>query len=350
MRRIKTILIAILTSWISLSSQDRSASDFTSYSLEVFPLHNITQLDVRAKHAQVDLVNWDKDSISVEASIEIYSDKPNLAKEMMNEIKLKTVGYSNTLLVKTSLVKDFNRTIPYKIKYTIFFPKKLGLRIENMHGRVNLEGVHGGVFANISYCDIQFGKISADTSKSVNHINLLHCNGIIKSLGSSDIEINNSTIEIQEADHINAITKYSLLKIGRIKDYQGSSQVDNIKIKAGDFVTINSNNSIINVQNFTQKALFEGHKGSLMVSHSGGSFRELTINNEETPTTVKIDSNTSYLLNGEVFNGKFTHTHKDQLKVVTDLNKIGFSGVVGKDPNTQRKVIIFNKNQKVEFN
>ncbi|MGQ1787207.1 MULTISPECIES: hypothetical protein [unclassified Saccharicrinis] len=350
MLKIKTISIAILTSWISISSQTKLESDFKSYSLEVFPLHDIKKLDVRAKHAQVNLLNWDKDSISVETSIEILSNKPNISKEMLEEIKIETVEYSNVLLIKTSLVDDFNRTIPYQIEYTIFYPKKLELRIENNHGRVDIDHVEGGVLADISYCDINFKNFSQDTGAIINHINLLHCKGKMNHLGSANIEFKNSTVNIQDATEIHASTSYCLLNIDHVKNYQANSTVDNIKIGACDNVSMFSENSVIQINKFKHKALFECSKGILNISNPELNFRELTINNDGTPTTVVLNSDANYIINGDVSNGKFIHKHRDQLKIIKDQDKISFNGVVGNNPNPNTKIIIFNKNQKVKFN
>ena len=333
-----------------MSSQTHLTTDFKDYSLEIFPLRNIKKLDVRAKHATINLLNWDKDSISIETSIEILTDKPNLSKEMLKEIKVKTVSYANTLQVKTTLANDFNRTIPYKIKYNIFYPKYIVLRVENNHGGVNIGDVEGGTFANISYCDINFKNLQQETDSISNNINLLHCKGEISDLGSAIIQVKNSSVNILNANNINLTSEYSLITLDKASSLKSTSNVDNLKIGTCESITINTNNSIVGLNNFDTKGLFECTQGSLHILNTSEKFKELIINNHQTPTKIHINNNSSYTINGELLNGKFSHPQTNNIQIIKDQNNISVSGEVENSSNTNAKVIIFNRDENIVFN
>ena len=349
---LKYIILLIFLSVVlsPVSSQTHISDDFREYTLEIFPIANIKKLDIRAKHAQINLLNWEKDSISVETSIEILSDKPNLSKEMLEEVTIRKASYANTLLVKTNFIEEFNRTIPYKITYNIFYPKKLAVRIENSHGLVNIGNVEGGVFADISYCDISFNDFSQVVDSLPNNINLTHCTGKINHLGSSTLKIENSSIEVLDATNINASTAYSFLSFEKVYDYVGNSRVDNIKFNLTDNISLTSDNSIIELGNFNAKAHFECKKGSLKILNSNVDFRELTLNNTATETQVHLNENSSYSINGEIINGVFSHTQTNKIQIIKDLDNTSVSGEVGNIPSSTTKVIIFNRNQNIVFN
>ncbi|WP_066631957.1 hypothetical protein [Labilibacter marinus] len=334
---------------LPISGQTRLTTDFKDYTFEVFPLGDIKRLDIRAKHAQINLLNWDKDSISVETSIEIISTKPNISKEMLEEVYVKKVRYGNTLQVKTTFIKEFNRTIPYKISYNIFYPKKLALRIDNEHGDVNIGEVEGGVDANIGYCNLNIKNINQINDSIPNQLKIIHCKGKINHLGTANLNISNSNIDIIKGKYISAITEYSLLNFNTIYHYQGESMVDNLEINKLDSIKLKSDNSIIKLHYFSTKGFFECKNGSLNIQDSDAYFSELVVNNNQTLTEIHLNSASSYSINGEVINGSFTHPKSENIQIIKDLENVSISGEVGNDASSKTKVIIFNRNESIEF-
>ncbi len=346
----KTIIILLLfIHSLTLNSQTVISTKFKRYTFEAFALNNINKLDIRAKHAEINLLNWDKDSISVETNIEILSDKPNLSEEMLEEVKINVVGYENTLQVKTSYIKDFNRTIPYTIKYTIFYPDSLALRIENEHGKVNVGNVLGGTYANISHCDIFFKGLNPINDSIENHIVLNQCNGKINQVGNTHLQVKNSVIEILKAEHIQVQSSYNQLQINQCESFNGHSEVDLISISNIDSVEINSQNSILSIGNFTKKAKLNCTGGSVDILNSSVDFNELTISNHQTKTQIQLNPSCSYILNGEVINGKLIHNSGNNLEIFTENLNQSFSGDVGFNPDTKSKVIIFNRDENIIF-
>ncbi len=349
MFRYKIIVALLLCSGTSLWSQTHTNSDFTNYTFEEYPLGNVRKLDVRSKHAQINLHNWNKDSISIETNIEILSDKPNLSSEMLKEINISTVFYANTLQLKTSLATDFNRTIPYKITYTIYYPKQLRLNIENSHGSVNIAQVQGGVVADISYCDIDFDDFTPRIDSLNNHIKLLHCKGKINNLKSALIQIENSDIDILRAKNIKGSTAYSIVKLDTVSAYNTSSNVDNLKITSCQTINLQAINSMVEVNDFGTDALFECNKGKLTISKLMGNFQRLRVNNNQCPTQIQLNPNIAYSINGDIENGSFYHPQIESLQIIKDNTNISISGVVGNIPSTDAKIIVFNRDANIEF-
>lgn len=349
MYKLKIIVAILFFAVTSMWSQTRNISDFSDHAFEVFPLGKVRKLDLRSNHAQISLRNWDKDSISVETNIRILSDKPNLSAEMLKEISITTVSYANTLQVKTSLANDFNRTIPYAITYTIHYPKKLALHIENSHGTVNIGQVQGGVVADISYCDIDFDDFAPKIDSVNNHIKLLHCKGKINNLESAFIQIENSSLDILMAKNLKGSTAYSMIKLDAVSDYSATSNVDNLRIKSCQTINLQANSSMVDVANFGTDALFECDKGKLTVSKLRGSFQRLRVKNQQCPTQIQLNPNSSYSINGDIENGSFYHPQIDSLQVIKDGNNISISGEVGSAAGNGAKVIVFNQDANIEF-
>ncbi len=349
MTRLKIVILLISFCIISVSSQIRITTDFKDYRQEFFKLNNINHLNVIGKHAEINLQNWDKDSINVETTIEILSDKPNLSKELLEEIEIRIVQYQNSLLVKTNLDPDFSSTIPYKIIYNIFFPKKLRLSLENSHGSVKIAEVQGGTNAVLSYCDITINNLNTLNDSVKNSLLLSYCKGTLNLIGSSELNINNSELKIIEAKNININSEYSNLKIQKTNNLNGNSNIDNLKLGEVGKIKLQAFNSSIELDNFRDSALFECKKGQLKILNSPEHFKLLTVNNKNTKTKIHLNSNASYTINGEIYNGSILHPRINRLKIIKENNKSSFSGDIGVKPESESKVIIFNTNQNIEF-
>ncbi len=347
--KIKILFSLFIFLCLKSYSQTKISTDFKNYSLEIFESSNIKNLDIRGNHAQINLLNWDKDSISVETSIEILSDKPNLSKEMLDEIKIKVVTYGNTLQVKTTTPNDFNRTIPYDIIYNIFYPKEISLQLKNSNGIVNLADILGNISAELDYCNINFKNQSFDNDSILNNIELNYCKGDINSFGNGKLVINNSKINIHSASNLNLYSNYNIINIDEVKYLKGVSKIDNIKINNCYEIELKSDQSVINIQQIGVNNLFECNKGVLNINNTSSALKKLTINNSSTKTTVKVNDLVSYIINGEIYRGKLLHPQINKLQVIKETEKISFSGVIGNNPQSDTKVIIFNTNQNVEF-
>ncbi len=347
--KVKILFSLIILLSLNSYSQTKISTDFKEYSLEIFKSENIKNLDIRGNHAQINLLNWDKDSISVETSIEILSDKPNLSKEMLDEIRIKVVTYGNTLQVKTTTTEDFNRTIPYNVIYNIFYPVGMSLQLKNSNGEVNIANISGITNLKLDYCDFNIKNLSFENDSTINTVELNYSQGSINSFGKGKLIANNSKINIHSAVDVELISNYNILSIDNIEHLKGESKIDNLKINQCADIKLKSTQSIVNIQQLKLDGLFEGSKGSLNIGNTSNELKKLTINNQNTKTSLKINELVSYTINGEIYKGKLIHPQINSLQLVKETDKVSFNGVIGNNLQSDTKVIIFNTNQNVEF-
>jgi hypothetical protein len=345
----RSIFLLFITISLQLSSQTKLRTDFKDYTFSILSTSNVKYLDVQTQHAQVNLLNWDKDSVSVETTIEVISNKPNLAKEMLDEIQVSTKRYLNSIQVKTGLSKNFSSTIPYKITYTIFHPKHLSLNIDNTHGIVKISEVQGGTTANLAYCDVTIKNLKCKNDSIENTIELKYCKGKINKIGNTSLGIKNSEVEIVSAKKISINSEYTILSVNKIATYTGNSLYDQIQLGQLDSININCNTSNLIVKGFNSYAKFRCIKGQLNIKNSGDLFSQLIIDNKNTETNIHLSANASYTLHGEIENGNFSHPKLNNFQQIKEGIKTSVSGEVGNSNTTAGNVIIFNQNQNINF-
>ncbi len=346
---IYTTLLLFFT-FTSVICQTHITTSFKDYKLDTFNSKKISLLEIKGQHADINILNWDKDSISVETSVEILSDKENLSAELLKKINTSTIKTANTIRVQTKISDDFQSTIPYKITYNIFCPSKIHLRIKNSYGMVNAANFNAGIIADISYCSIKFQNMSNLNSTKKNQINLSFCKGEIKNVGSGKLDIKNSEVVFSNADSINCNSSYSKLSFMNTLSYTGISSIDKVSIGTVKNIHLEASNTIAKINLFTNSAFIDFTNGKLDIKNTSENFKKLTITGNQTPVSIVVNKKASYTINGEIKVGKLLHPNLKSISVIQDGITSSFTGEINNpETNTLSQIIIFNQKQNVEF-
>lgn len=233
--------------------------------------------------------------------------------------------------------------------YNIFCPKEISLQIKNSNGQVNIAEITGKIDAKLDYCQLNIKNLSIDNDSISNNIELNYCKGTINKFGYGKIVINNSTIQIPSANLIDLTSNYSIIEINKIDKLKSVSKIDNLKIGNSAQTELRSNSSTIQIAQIGTESLFECTNGNLTINNSSNDLKKLTINNNNTHTSVKLNELVSYTINGEISKGKLIHPYLNKIQLVKEIEKVSFNGVIGNNPQSDSKVIVFNTNQNVEF-
>lgn len=349
MRLILFIILALSTNLSLVKAQDENLVDTCNYALDVFPSNDIKELNIKTLHAKINIHNWDKESISVESTVKILTPKIIVAEELLDLIEVKTTDTKKAINVTTNLSKDFSSTVPYEIIHNIFVPEHIILNITNHHGNIVIPKTTNGVNLKLNYCSLIVNDILAEDAETKNYLNLKFCKADINELGNASINSNSSEILITNSDSILLNSEYSNITISDNKKLDGNSNIDKIHITKTDNIVLVGKYSHINVDYFNYSGKFELEVGSLNINGSSDNFNSLLISNNNTPTNIKMNSSSSYFINGEVKDAKISHPDISQLNLIKEYNKTSFSGVIGANQNTTSKVIVFNKNKNITF-
>ncbi len=345
---IYTILLFLLCG--TIIGQTTDTDPFKDYQFETYNSANIKALNIITQHATVNILNWEKDSISIETTAEVLSDKENLSAELLENINTSIRKSSSSIKVQTTLSGDFNYTTPYSIVYNIFCPKQILIRIKNEYGTVNAADFKNGFNADLNYCDIKIQDVS-DSTNTKNNINLTFCKGAFKDVGSAVLNIKNSEISFSNASDIQCNSAYSKTTFNHLISYVGTSNIDKIYIDKVDSIHLTATNTLSRINTFTQTAFFEFEKGKLDIISTSPEFKKLTINGNQTAVSIAINKNASYLINGEIKFGKLIHPKLNSIQVIEDGFASSFNGEIN-NPGQNKplsQVIVFNQKQNVEF-
>ncbi|WP_282035986.1 hypothetical protein [Saccharicrinis aurantiacus] len=349
MRLILFIILALTINLSLVKAQNENIVDTCNYALDVYSSEGIKELNIKSLHAKINIHNWDKETVSVESTVKILTPKLIVAEELLALIEVEAKNTKDAINIITTLSKDFSSTVPYEITHNIFVPEHVAFNITNNHGNVVIPKTTSGVNLKLNYCSLIVNDIQAELAETKNYLNLKFCKADINLLGNASINSNSSEILITKCDSILLKSEYSNISILDNRKLDGDTNLDKIQIDKTDNIILLGKYSAIKLDYFSTDGKIELEEGKLNINGSSNNFSSLLISNNNTPTSIKLNPSASYIINGEVKDAKINHPNTSDLDLIKDNNKTSFSGVIGDNPNTNSRVIVFNKNKDITF-
>ncbi len=349
--RLKAIaLFTILICTLTVLGQNTINTDTCNYTFDVYKTNTINSLTIKSLHTDINVYNWEKDSISIESTVKILSKKQVVVEELLGLIKVNNYVGKSGLVVNTRLDPEFASTVPYHIVINVFIPKHKKLFIKNSHGKVALPTIDGSVDLQLNYCDVKINDIRCENQEQKNNLKLSFCKGSIINMGDAALVSNSSEITIKNSETLSLLSEYSTLIFQKNVTLEGSSNMDKVKIETSNNINIKGNNSYIDIENIENNAQFELIKGQLQISNTSKKINTLQVSNKNTITNIHLNPYLPFIIHGEIENGEITHAYGNHITVMRESNKVSFSGTIG-DTSSQpaAKVILFNEGQSINL-
>ena len=162
-----------------------------------FKINTSTTVEVTNKYGRIQIIPWDKDSVSFEIDLFIKSDNLSRLQKVKNGIDFEFVNTKYYVLAKTNfenqyngfiselkeLSKDFTEIFSgaqyqVKINYLVMIPEYINIKVENKYGDVYTDNLKGDLTLDVSN-----GNFKANSLSGNNNIYLKFGNASINSMG-----------------------------------------------------------------------------------------------------------------------------------------------------------------------
>jgi len=214
-----------------------------------YPVSKGSNLEVETQFSQVELINWDKNTINAVVEVKVSSDKTDLANKLLEEIMVEIKTDGNDVYIETSIPDRIpgKKETTFEISISVNLPKYINLDMESTYGSVYIEELEGQSDIEISYGALQAISLSNNNSESQNMIECEHssCNignlsdaqvemrfskAAIEDVRSISIDSEYSSVKIENAGSVNSDSRYDTYSIMSVKDYFGESSFGNLHI------------------------------------------------------------------------------------------------------------------------
>lgn len=317
-------------SMLLLMSSTGFGTEYTKTSSKSFDVKPGVLLDFRTEFADVKAHNWDKQKVSVEATITVEASSQSKANDRFERIKLKIDGNKDLVSIINSIESNFfgKKNNNINIEFLIYYPSNSKLKLNMEFGSAFFENIEGATDINVEY-----GSFNAkDLSNTSNEIEISFGKFQVSKLGGGDVEIDYGGCNIDEATTLNLRTSFSgNVNIEKINDLMLKSSYDKVSIGQANSIQGSLEFSAFTLDQLTKSIDMKAAYGSFKVYSIAKDFELIDLNSEFCSLKLYVDEDSNFSFYTDVELGSFNYpkekvTVTDFRKDYTDLSVKGYFG------------------------
>ncbi len=349
MKSIKLLSALFLTLLIATSivavGQDKVAKTYQ----KEFSLTPNSNVYLENRFGQMNIENWDKNSISI--TIEIKVDYPESEKttRLLNAINIEINQVGDNISAITKIDEDYmkpwnkifnNDSKDFSIDWEVKMPKQTNLDIANRYGDIFINELTGKCKIELRYGNLKANRVFRGNNDPLNSLILGYGNANIDEVNWFKVDLKYGKLNIGKAKAIVAVSKYSKVIIDQVSSIVSESKYDTYSIGTisnfvgeGDYTTYR-------FEELTKKLDLTVKYGDVRIDKIPTNFESIKFNGSYTGIYAGIDPSASYMLNANASYGNIKFNSQGKVNRFESSSRTEIDGLVGSDENTKSKVDI----------
>ena len=313
-----------------------------------YPANNKTVLTVQNKYGDVNLENWDMDSVAIDVTITVDYPNREKAQRLLGYLEVNFSSTENKINAVTMIDKQFSRLSrgfwssekKFSIDYTIHAPAYLNYHLINKYGDAFINELSGQAIIEISYGHIIINKLYRGNLKPLNNIMLAYSKGSIDTAGWLMLDLKYSRLEISKAKAIAGETKYSKLYTDECSSVVLESKYDTYRFGKLNNLILEAGYGNIKVSEVRKKVSLETKYTGVTIDNIPAGFTSIDVDNGYGGIRLGIASGASYLLKGSTSYCKIGYPQSQRVNKIVKNNSWEVNGTIGTHKNTRSTVNI----------
>ncbi len=227
--------IVLASTW--LPAQTIPCNGCQTYSKLLKKRYRMSQrgsVSISNRFGPVRVEGWDRESVQLEALIEVKAANEAYATQTLDRIQLD-FGYSNERLQVKTTIKDKERAWwqwggaelqDYSISYRLKVPEKIYLSVNNKHGDLRLQSLRGEVEATLSH-----GNFNAEALLGSTQAKLEHGYARVKEFKALDIQLKDVKFRLEDGKRLKMNSRYSSVNLEDVQEVYSQSRYDNYRLE-----------------------------------------------------------------------------------------------------------------------
>ncbi|MEN8158284.1 MAG: hypothetical protein ABFS10_15130 [Bacteroidota bacterium] len=314
----------------TLSAQDRTARRSLS---KQFQVSRESTLEVQNKYGKIQVVTWEKDSVSLEVDILLTESSTSKLKKLKEDISIGFSQNNGHYIARSkfksekgriaSELKSVSHTISganqhVEINYTVHVPVYLKLVLSNKFGDIYMDDHQGHTDIELSN-----GVLKANQLKGTTNISLSFARGMVKSMESGTMKLAYSDMTLDVASQLDLESKSSSLNADSVNVLKINSRRDKLHIQRVEYLYGNSNFTQLWIYDFLKESNLYMKYGKLTIEHIIPEFSKIHVESEYTDLSLYFDEKSSYAFD-------ILHHEKTVLRLPVDKIRVS-EAVSGKE-------------------
>ena len=346
--KLKTLLFFTLITVVSLAF--KGEEKVTKIFSKECNLTDNSNVYIENRFGQVNIENWDKNTISIMIEIKAEHPNRNKAEKILNAINIEFSQSGDDISAITKIDEDMmkswnthfsdNSSKEFSIDWEVKMPKQTNLHIYNKYGDIFIDELSGQAKIELKYGNLKANKILRDNSDPLSSLQLAYGNASIDEVNWFKIELKQSKISIIKVVAIVSVTKNSSISIKQVNSMVTESKHDSYDIgKIKNFIC-NGEYSNFNIIELTKKLEITSNYGDISIESIPSLFESIKFVANYSSIYAKIDPTASYYLDADIKFGNIKYNTPANVNKIESPSHIEANGIVGKNKSTSSKVIL----------
>lgn len=330
---------------LSISAQnDQVKYEKTMHSS--YPTEVNSLLEIHNQYGNITLENWNKNEVSIDITISIWTKDEEKAQEYLNAFDVNTTSDSlkislSSIINQEILDKTFNKSKgKFQIDYVIHHPVYLKLNLDNVYGDISMQETTGKTYIYLSYGKLKATNFAFDDTKPLSKINIKYGKATIDKCSYCECDLSYSTLEIQKNTAVLINSNYSKVNINETYSLISTSLYDDYKIAQCNKLNITGSYSTISSDIIKNSLTLNINYGGCEIKQIDSDFSEINIESKYADINAPITDGSCYEINMKVNYGTAKCSPKANIDKHISSNSTNISGFIGCKGNASSKVIV----------
>jgi hypothetical protein len=295
------LALTLLMPGTVLSAQDLTDKHTVRRS---FPATLETTFEVENKYGNIQLVTWEKDSVSVEVDLTLSESSSSKLKSLKEDVHIDFSRTGNYIVARTVIESESGRIAKelrnlsstltgsnkrMEINYTVRVPAYIDVVLTNKFGDIYMDDLEGQVNLNLSN-----GVLKANRFRGNSSVDLSFADGTIRSLGSCTMSLSYSDLVLEEVSQLDLNSKSSKLTADSVNVLKINSRRDKLDIRKVEYLNGSGNFTQVMVYDFIRECDMYMKYGELTIEHVMPPFTKIYVESDYTDISLFIDPKCSF--------------------------------------------------------
>lgn len=316
-----------------------------------YPVTPETLLEVQNKFGNVNIINWEKNQVSIDVNIILEHPDKEKAARLLEYINVDFSQTGNVIRAVTVIDNKFStfqtgwgsNQKKFSIDYEIYIPKTLNINLLNKYGSVYADELAGLVRIEIKYGKLSINNMSRGSGNEKSSLVVAYSECNVTEANWLKVEMKYSKLRISNAQVLGILSKYSDLNLGIIRSVVLESSYDNYKFDRIGTIKAQSSYTNYTIDRVEKKLNLVTAYGGMTVNLVDAGFENIDLTGKYAKMVAFIDPDASYMLNGTAEYSKIKVPSGNKLSRIIQNTSQTLKGVVGTNPNPDATVNISTK-------
>lgn len=233
-------------------------------------------LGIENKYGSIDVVNWDKDELTVVVKIETESISQSRAEDLLEKVDISIDEQKSAVYFETEIQSNsMNGKNNIKVSYTVNAPAYINVDLEQNYGNIFIQEISGKAMLELNYADLEAGSIYRTGEENWNELEVAYGSASIEKTGALSVELKYGALSIGSSNELSIESAYSKLTLGEVNSLEFESKYDKLNIeKLNAYLSIESAYTPVNIELITDS--FTGLEAEMSYGNLKGKFEHET--------------------------------------------------------------------------